>query len=164
MREPDHSRPYRPAEDETAVATDVGTRPPVEGRVVEGDTPEPGARQMESTRLIASDKVEGTPVRRSDGDKLGVIRRVMIDKLTGKVAYAVMSFGGFLGIGDDYRAIPWSMLRYNERINGYELNVTDEQLRGAPPPAAGWDRWEAGPVDRTWERNLHDYYRTPYYW
>jgi hypothetical protein len=146
------------------VETEVRSSSPVEGRVGERGEPEPGARVMESARLIASDKVEGTPVRRSDGDKLGVIRRVMIDKLTGKVAYAVMSFGGFLGIGDEYRALPWSMLKYNERIEGYELNVTDEQLRGAPPPAAGWDAWDTGMVDRRWERDLHDYYHTPYYW
>ncbi len=131
---------------------------------MEGDRPEPGARLKESAHLIASDKVEGTPVRRSNGDKLGVIRRVMIDKLSGKVAYAVMSFGGFLGIGDDYRAIPWSMLKYNEQLDAYELNVTDEQLRGAPPPAEGWDRWETGAVDRGWERNLHNYYQAPTYW
>ena len=61
--------------------------------------------------MIASDKVEGAAVRRSDGEKLGSIKRVMIDKLTGKVAYAVMTFGGFLGIGDEYRALPWSVLR-----------------------------------------------------
>jgi uncharacterized protein YrrD len=60
----------------------------------------PQVATRETTRLIASDKVEGTAVRRSDGTKLGSIQRLMIDKLTGKVAYAVMTFGGFLGIGD----------------------------------------------------------------
>ena len=64
--------------------------------------------------MIASDKVERTVVRRSDGEKLGTIKRVIIDKRSGKVADAVMTFGGFLGIGDDYRALPWSVLRYNE--------------------------------------------------
>jgi hypothetical protein len=52
--------------------------------------------------LIGSDKVEGTPVYRLNGDNIGQIERVMIDKISGKVAYAVMSFGGFLGIGEDY--------------------------------------------------------------
>src|SRR3954471_16969089 len=93
----------------------------------------------ENHNLIASDKVEGTPVRRTDGDKIGTIERVMIDKRSGKVAYAVMSFGGFLGIGDEYRALPWSVLRYNEDLDAYELNVTEDQLRGAPTPARGWD-------------------------
>jgi PRC-barrel domain len=115
----------------------------------------------ETARLIASDKVEGTAVRRSSGDKIGTIERVMIDKRSGKVAYAVMSFGGFLGIGDEYRALPWSVLRYNENLDAYELNLTDEQLRGAPMPGHGW---ETGMVDRSWERNIHDYYRASPYW
>jgi sporulation protein YlmC with PRC-barrel domain len=56
--------------------------------------------KRETASLIGSDKVEGTPVYRSNGDKVSTIERVMIDKLTGKVAYAVMSFGGFMGIGE----------------------------------------------------------------
>jgi hypothetical protein len=123
------------------------------------DGPEVTAR--ETVQLIASDKVEGTAVRRADGDKLGTIKRVMIDKMSGKVAYAVMTFGGFLGIGDEYRALPWSLLRYNVRLDAYELNVTDDQLRNAPALAGGWD---TGSIDRDWERNVHDYYRTSVYW
>jgi PRC-barrel domain len=115
----------------------------------------------ETTRLIASDKVEGTAVRRSNGDKLGAIQRVMIDKRSGKVAYAVMTFGGFLGIGDEYRALPWNVLRYNEHLDAYELNLTENQLRDAPLFAAGWDTGEIG---RDWERNVHDYYRASPYW
>jgi PRC-barrel domain len=115
----------------------------------------------ETARLIASDKVEGTAVRRSNGDKIGTIERVMIDKRSGKVAYAVMSFGGFLGIGDEYRALPWSVLRYNENLDAYELNLPDEQLRGAPTLGSGW---ETGMVDRSWERTIHDYYRASPYW
>lgn len=64
----------------------------------------PDAMVRETARLISSDKVEGTPVRRSNGDRIGTIERVMIDKRSGKVAYAVMTFGGFLGIGEEYRA------------------------------------------------------------
>jgi hypothetical protein len=115
----------------------------------------------ETTRLIASDKVEGTAVRRSDGNKLGTIQRVMVDKRSGKVAYAVMTFGGFLGIGDEYRALPWNLLRYNERLDAYELNVTEDQLRNAPQLVSGW---ESGGIDRSWERNIHDYYRVSPYW
>jgi hypothetical protein len=115
----------------------------------------------ETVRLIGSDKVEGTVVRRSNGDKIGTIERVMIDKRSGRVAYAVMSFGGFLGIGDEYRALPWNVLKYNEDLDAYELNVTEDQLRGAPTPARGW---EVGAVDRGWERNIHDYYGVSRYW
>jgi hypothetical protein len=82
-------------------------------------------------------------------------------KRSGKVAYAVMAFGGFLGIGDEYRALPWSLLRYNERLDAYELNVTEDQLRNAPAITTGWD---IGEVDRSWESNIHDYYHTSPYW
>jgi hypothetical protein len=115
----------------------------------------------ETARLIASDKVEGTAVRHSNGDKLGTIERVMIDKRSGKLAYAVMAFGGFLGIGDEYRALPWSPLRYNERLDAYELNVSEDQLRNAPVAAHGWD---AEAIERDWERNIHNCYHVSPYW
>ena len=120
----------------------------------------PEVTARETTRLIASDKVEGTAVRRSDGGKLGTIQHVMIDKRTGKVAYAVMTFGGFLGIGDEYRAVPWNLLRYNERLDAYELNVTDDQLRKAPMLTGGM---ESG-INREWERDVHHYYGVSPYW
>jgi PRC-barrel domain len=102
------------------------------------------ARPLESREthaLIGSDKVEGTAVYRSNGDKIGHIARVMIDKLSGKVAYAVMSFGGFMGIGEDYYPLPWSLLTYNPRLEGYEVNVSDQQLKGAPKYSTheSWD-------------------------
>ena len=72
-----------------------------------------------------------------------------------------MTFGGFLGIGDEYRALPWSMLRYNKDLDAYELNVTHDQLRRAPALDTGW---ESGIVGRDWERNAHDYYRAAPCW
>jgi hypothetical protein len=122
----------------------------------------PDAMVRETARLISSDKVEGTPVRRSNGDRLGTIERIMIDKRSGRVAYAVMTFGGFLGIGEEYRALPWSILCYNEDLDAYELNLTDEQLGGAPVSEAGF--YQTGNVERDWERQLHDYYRATPYW
>jgi hypothetical protein len=122
----------------------------------------PDVMVRETAHLIASDKVEGTPVRRSNGDRIGTIERAMIDKRSGKVAYAVMTFGGFLGIGEEYRALPWSVLRYNEDLDAYELNLTDEQLRDAP--VSETDFYETGRTDRDWERRLHDYYRATPYW
>ena len=70
----------------------------------------------ETGSLIGSDKVEGTNVYRSNGDKIGSIERIMIDKQSGKVGYAVMSFGGFLGIGANLIPLPWGRLRYNTRF------------------------------------------------
>jgi hypothetical protein len=86
----------------------------------------------ETHSLIGSDEVEGTAVYRSNGDKVGNIARVMIGKQSGKVGYAIMSFGGFMGIGEDYYPLPWSLLTYNPRLEGYEINISEEQLRGAP--------------------------------
>jgi hypothetical protein len=72
----------------------------------------------ETYSLIGSDKVEGTAVYRSNGEKIGKIIRLMIGKQSGKVGYAVMSFGGFMGIGEDYHPLPWSLLTYNPRLEG----------------------------------------------
>ena len=111
--------------------------------------------KRETANLIGSDKVEGTPVYRSNGERVGRIERIMIDKLTGKVAYAVMSFGGFMGIGEDYYPLPWSLLAYNERLDGYEVNVSEQQLKGAPKYSKheSWD-WS----DAARGRKLYAYY------
>jgi hypothetical protein len=115
----------------------------------------------ETFDLIGSDKVEGTEVYRSNGDRIGTIERVMIDKRGGNVAYAVMSFGGFLGIGDDYYPIPWSLLTYNEQLGGYEVNLSDEQLKGAPKFRKD-ESWEY--EDRGRESALYSYYGATPYW
>lgn len=115
----------------------------------------------ETAQLIASDKVEGTPVYRSDGEKVGRIENVMIDKRSGKVAYAVLTFGGFFGIGSDHYPLPWSLLTYNERLGGYEVNVTDEQLKGAPHYDAAGD-WDWADFDRG--RAVYNYYGLVPYW
>jgi hypothetical protein len=115
----------------------------------------------ETASLIGSDKVEGTHVYRSNGEKVGQIERVMIDKISGKVAYAVMSFGGFMGIGEDYYPLPWSLLTYNPRLEGYEVNVSEQQLKGAPKYSKH-ESWDWG--DRSRGQTIHDYYRVPPYW
>ena len=66
----------------------------------------------ETTSLIASDKVEGTAVYGTDQKKIGKLERAMIDKISGKVAYAVLSFGGFMGMGEDYYPVPWATLTH----------------------------------------------------
>ena len=110
----------------------------------------------ETHSLIGSDKVEGTAVYRSNGDKIGQIQRVMISKQSGKVGYAVMSFGGFMGIGEDYYPLPWSMLTYNPRLEGYEVNISDAQLKGAPKYSSH-ENWDWG--SRTGA--IDDYYKVP---
>jgi hypothetical protein len=117
--------------------------------------------RRETANLIGSDKVQGTPVYRSNGERVGTIERVMIDKLSGKVAYAVMSFGGFMGIGEDYYPLPWSLLTYNERLDGYEVNVSEQQLKGAPKYSKHetWD-WS----DRARDRKVSAYYDVTPFW
>ena len=111
--------------------------------------------KRETFNLIGSDKVEGTAVYRTNGEKVGSIERVMIDKISGKVAYAVMSFGGFLGIGEDYYPLPWSPLKYNTHLDGYEVNVSEQQLRGAPKYGK-YDNWDWSNTERN--RKVYDYY------
>jgi hypothetical protein len=108
----------------------------------------------ETAGLIGSDKVEGTYVYDAKGEHIGSIERVMIEKVSGQVAYAVLSFGGFLGIGSDYYPIPWQSLKYDTSLGGYRTNITEEQLQGAPKVSGtSWD-WE----DRTRGRQVYDYY------
>ena len=85
----------------------------------------------ETASLIGSDKVEGTAVYGADSNKIGSIERVMIDKPSGKVSYAVLSFGGFLGIGDEHYPLPWQSLKYDTSLGGYVTGVTESQLQGA---------------------------------
>jgi hypothetical protein len=114
----------------------------------------------ETTSLIASDKVEGTAVYGADQRKIGSLERVMIDKISGKVAYAVLSFGGFLGMGEDFYPMPWSTLKYDTNLGGYLVNLTKDQLDNAPKfnESRGWN-W-----NRENDRQVHDYYRARPYW
>lgn len=107
---------------------------------------------------MGSDKVEGTAVYGADDQKIGSIQRIMIDKISGKVAYAVTSFGGFLGIGEDYYPLPWPTLKYDTRLGGYRTGLTVDRLQGAPkyPSTADWD-WN----DRARDREVYDYYKAP---
>jgi len=112
----------------------------------------------ETAGLIGSDKVEGTAVYGSDGSKIGSIDRIMLGKTDGRVAYAVLSFGGFLGIGDDHYPLPWNQLTYDTGLGGYRVNLTEDQLKGAPKYSGeSWD-WE----DRGRAREVSDYYGSPW--
>ena len=111
--------------------------------------------------LIEASKVQGTNVYNPHGEKLGAIDDVMIDKRSGRAAYAIMSFGGFLGLGEDYYPIPWSKLKYDRTLGGYVVDIEPRVLEGAPAYAAGADpRWG----DRAYEEDLHRYYGAAPYW
>jgi sporulation protein YlmC with PRC-barrel domain len=116
---------------------------------------------MTGKPLIESDRVEGTKVYDPNGTSIGSIKRLMIEKISGRVSYAVMTFGGFLGLGEEEYAIPWNSLTYDTNLGGYRTAITEQQLRGAPNfyRSADYD-W----TDRQREQELHDYYGAPYYW
>ncbi len=86
----------------------------------------------ETVRLISSDKVEGTAVVDRDGKNLGEIQSFMVDKYTGRVAYAIMSFGSTLGFGASLFPLPWAVLEYDVENDGYALDITKEQMAKAP--------------------------------
>jgi len=104
--------------------------------------------------LIASDRIEGTPVYGSDGYRIGAIKRMMIEKQRGSVAYVILSFGGVLGLGNDYCPVPWDLLSYNEYLGGYEVDISDTDLKNAPKFRE--ENWDDG--DRKKEMALFDYY------
>lgn len=111
-----------------------------------------------TSTLISSTDVNGTEVYSHDGNNVGHIDHLMIDKKSGKVAYAVMHFGGFLGMGEESHSIPWDKLRYDTGKNGYVTDITEEQLKGAPERSREWHS------DRDWEQRTHDYYSVRPYW
>ena len=107
------------------------------------------------TNIISSDRVTGTSVYNSAGEKLGSVYKVMLDKYSGKVAFALMSFGGFLGIGEKYHPLPWSALKYDTSKQGYVVNLDKTMLAGAPTV----DTHEGSPwSDEAWNRTVNDYW------
>ena len=109
----------------------------------------------ETHELISSDKVEGTAVYDRNGNKLGTVSNVMLDKRSGQVAYAVLSFGGFLGMGSSYHPLPWNQLTYDLNQGGYVVDLTKEQLEGAPTYSASDEaRWN----DPNYGRKIDEYY------
>lgn len=118
--------------------------------------------QPTTGRVLSASRLSGANLKNADGESLGDIKEIMIDTETGRVAYAVLSFGGFLGLGDKLFAIPWSALRTHlTDANSFVLNVTKERLQAAP----GFEknRWPDF-ADRTWGGTIHEYYQIKPYW
>ena len=109
----------------------------------------------ETNRLISSEKVDGTAVYNLRGEHLGSIHHLMIDKFSGHVEYAVMSFGGFLGIGEIYHPLPWRALTYSTDLGGYRVDLDRARLEGSPRYTMGdppdWsDRGYREKIDQYW--------------
>jgi sporulation protein YlmC with PRC-barrel domain len=109
---------------------------------------------MMSNPVISSDKVEGTAVYNPNGEKLGSIDDLMIDKRSGLVRYAALEFGGFLGMGSDRYPVPWSMLTYDTNLNGYVVPLQKSQLEKAPR----YPQAEMPDYDDDYGRKVYDYY------
>ena len=111
-----------------------------------------------ASAVISSDHVEGTKVYNTVGDKLGSIDDLMIDKVSGQVRYAVLEFGGFLGIGTDRYPLPWNMLKYDTTKEGYVVPLDKDRLEDAPRYSS-----EQRPnYDDAYGRRVNDYYGVPY--
>jgi hypothetical protein len=109
-------------------------------------------------RLISSDRVIGTDVYGRDDEAIGQIDHLLIDKVSGRTAYAVMSFGGFSGLAHNHYPIPWAALKYDTSLRGYRTGITENQLREAPEFS------DELMEDRDWEVKTHEHYGVPPYW
>ncbi len=118
------------------------------------------ATSITSGTLIAAEKVKGTDVYNRAGEKLGSVEDIMIDKVSGRAIYAVMSFGGFLGMGEKRHPLPWATLKYDTQKGGYVVNLDKKQLEGAP----NYDRDSEFKWTPEYGRKVDSYYNVPSSW
>lgn len=110
----------------------------------------------ETQDMISSEKVDGTAVYGRDGDQIGSVHHLMIGKRDGTVRHAVVSYGGFLGMGEDYFPLPWNELTYDESRGGYTINRDVSQLKDGPR----YRRDQEPSWDRSYQDQLTGYYGT----
>lgn len=121
--------------------------------------PEILAAGRHATRVLSASSLIGDDVYNMEGAKLGDIKELMIDLDSGKVCYAVLSFGGFLSLGEKLFALPWSALTVDTKNKRFVIDADEERLKNAPGFDA--DNWP-NMADTTWEKSVHDYYGTTY--
>jgi len=120
----------------------------------------PDPTSITTGSLISGKKVEGTTVFNLAGEKVGTVDDIMIDKVSGRAVYAVMSFGGFLGMGEKFHPIPWSTLKYDRQKEGYAVNIDKKLLQDAPAYDANSEfKWTPD-----YGRKVDSYYGSPSYW
>ena len=113
------------------------------------------------TEAVRATSVINTTVKDRDGNKLGDVEDIVLDKLSNNIMFAVLSFGGFLGIGEKYHPLPWELLDYDEDDDVYVVELTKEQLQAAPADSIE----ELTRDDGIRYRDLaYNYYKTPRYW
>lgn len=113
------------------------------------------------TTAIRASKVIGTPVYDTSGEKIGKVEDVVLDKLSSNVMFAVVGFGGFLGMNEKFHPLPWSTLDYQKSKDGYVVSLTKDQLKAAP--ADGIDELTGGDGQGLRDK-VYDYYNAPRYW
>ena len=118
-------------------------------------------KKDETVNLIASSKVKGTKLFNRQHEHVGEVEDIMIDKVSGHVAYAVAAFGGFLGLGETRRAIPWSVLHYDTNDDGYVADVDDAVLKDAPNEIPTGDAYSR---DLDWNSRIYSHFGVPPYW
>jgi sporulation protein YlmC with PRC-barrel domain len=111
--------------------------------------------------VMAASTLDDNPVLSSDGHDVGSVKEIMLDVRSGRIAYAVLSSGGFLGIGDKLLAVPWSALTLDTDNRCFRIAATADQVRNAP----GFDK-DAWPsmADRVWASSVHTHYGREPYW
>ena len=114
------------------------------------------------TSAIRASKVIGTSVFNSTGDKIGNVEDFVLDKQSNNIMFAVVAFGGFLGMNEKFHPLPWSTLDYQKQQNGYVVNVTKEQLEAAP--SDGIDELTRADGGEQLRDQVYDYYWAPRYW
>jgi len=120
-----------------------------------------GSQVAEKPRVLSSSTLSGDPVRNTRGEDLGKIEDFMIDLERGKIAYAVLSFGGVLGVGDKLFAVPWRALAVDTDRKCFVLNVPKDRLKSAP----GFDKDNWPDItDAEWGTQVNSFYGTKPYW
>ncbi|WDF74035.1 PRC-barrel domain-containing protein [Novosphingobium sp. KACC 22771] len=112
----------------------------------------------ETHDLIASDRVEGTLVYNLEGEKLGAITRFMVNKRTGKAHYAVLRYGGILGLGSVHYPLPWQILTYDRARDAYVVNIAKEQLEQGPHHS----ETDTPAYDQAYTGQIHAHYGVTY--
>jgi len=117
-------------------------------------------RQGPGPELMGANTLIGNDVYNLKNEDLGDIKEIMLDMRTGRVSYAVLSFGGFLGMGEKLFAVPWSALTLDTQNKRFTLNVEKDRLESAP--GFDQDSWP-NMADPSWAKSIHDYYGTKPY-
>lgn len=115
---------------------------------------------MSGNPLISATKVQGTAVYDTEGGRLGHVQDIMLHKVSGQVAFAILSFGGVLGVGERFTPLPWSVLTYDTDRGGYVVPLSKDRLRDSP----NYNRDELGDDDNGWGARVNDFYQVTPSW